>query len=1277
MNNRKLRFTVLSILVLVIMSLAIFTSCKKDKNNDGGSNNTGNNGGSSSSSAEIYIEKSLQPKLLYVEGQDLDLSKGALTIAKGSDITRIPFTDSRISISGYDKHTLGNQTLTVSYDGKTTTLTVAVIARMTVENVETEYFTGEAFNKNKGRIKIAKDDATTSYVDMKSNLITVKNFNNTTAGTVNVTIQYTNGSASYECSFPVTFYAPDKIDFKKPNKQTYMSHEEKLNFSGGYLYLEAAKPSTFKKSISITDDMVSGYDPGIVTEANKDEALKQVITVTYAGREWTFDVSVLYSPVFVIEGLADKIKNIDLELKEGQEVIDIKISDEAGEAAKEAIQRYLKLSDKSLVDNNLIVDFARIAAWYVNIHDYTANLNALSNAFVITETNFIYTGKTYEDVKNAIDILEDPTSDYNKAATLMREINTEFGTEQFNSTYTIAHLTSPITDDDVEKMVMSLQHIINVYDLLKDMPDTWETELKTSAKSFAENYGKMITDTVYVISSSDFKGSQYSNLYAVIIRWRKDFFDIIYSYYYYAKEGGKEQIYADLWEKVPAPGLLEDFHNALNNAYNFSYQLTEEHKKSPGNVRGADLYVFHYYYRQTLDLANQIKASGNELYITIYNVLELDQYIEIYLNAPSVNLLGYYDFIGPLADSAKAKNVLDAYYKVIEIYATTGEIAGTAENRVKMVNFFNALFDLTPAELHWFLSSICFNYHGYAGNILLFNPNNVRRSWLSQISYGFFWAELPKSTTEGQLHASQAALANLLQAMEIYATSQYNTEAIAEFKKYIETAAEQLILLTTEEREKFDNLVGDVWDRYYDIYTSLSNQSFTLPEGMDAKFEELYQILDEFNAVLLNPDKQKLPTAYPYLMALYQQAKAIYDEIYTASLTNSQVKKALYSKIYEFVDLGEEGTEDDEIWQFSIDSYYYYIKSVAFGSMLPNGHVGYVNNISSLLLELLPLFRAEFADTLYTGGDLDTLIEKVRALKDDARSGFNMINADLIFYAAVNRYSKTTYEDQNVLNPGAAAEKIDELLALIKEYIEVYSKSTQKDNPDNYQEAYPLMIAIYMKAKNVYDEILALANGDDAIKLALNYKLYTMVVNEETSEATVDEYYTYVSFVTYRLIASSSVTYDAAQDPAVEAILIKILPLLRAEFKDELYTGADIIELLAAVRALTPAEKYNFYIIQGNLGFYSGLEKYLHANLSEAAQNSKIVSYLFNAEIYYSLYELDSNDEDAVDTFKQAMENAIKAYASLTAEDKALLDDLYYNGLLAKYNTLFPAENVA
>ncbi len=1265
MNNKKLRFTVLSILVLVMVCLAAFTGCRDKKNNGGDSN---------ASSTEIYIEKSLQPRLLYVEGQDFDFSTGAVTVSKGDEKTRVPFSDSRVTVTGYDKYTLGNQTLTVSFEGKTTTLTVAVIARMTVENVETEYFVGEKFNKTKGRVKVAKDDGSTSYVDMKNDSITVKSFNSSTAGSTNVTIQYANGGATYECSFSVNVYAPAKIDFKQPNKKDYMSHEKELNFAGGYLYLEAAKPSTFKKSINITNDMVVGYDPDSVTVANKDTAVAQTIKVSYAGKEWFYDVNVLYSPIYVIESLADKIANVNLELSEGQTIADIKLPAGAGIAAKEAMQRYFMLSsaDQSKLDSELMLDFARVAAFYVNTNDYVNAVNDLSDAFILTaDGQLTYPGKTYEAVVKAIDALNDPKSAYNASAALMLQIKDAFGEETLTGNYKISQLTSPHTEEVALSIADKLQHVITIYDLLKNIPSTWKTDLLNNTAAFTSNYGADILSAVFTISSSEYTGSRYSGLYAVITGWRSDFFEIIYSYYYYAKDGGKDQLTTDLWGKVPAPGILEDFYTTFNRAYEIGSQLTTQYQQSPGSVNGTDLFVFHYYYRKALDFSKQVKASGNELYTTLYNAINLDAYINVYLNAPSSKLLGYYDFIGPVLDNSNVALAHDAYFAILDVYATTGEVASNNENRTKILNLFNSMVNLSPSELHWFLSSVCFNYHNVAGAVLIFdfqNPSN----WIAQLMYGFFFQELPKNS-DGTLHNAQAAFANLIQAMETYPTAQFNEDAIEDFKSYMKLVNEQFNELTATEKTAFRNLAGNLLDKCNKYYNAVLDQTtVTLSTEMKAKFDELYGILDKFNNIVNDSDKTKLAAAYPALMGLYSKATVLYNEICDAAKANSSVAHALNAYLYEI-------TLDDEeiptVLKFTLDSYYNYIKYVSYTTMVPNGHLDYVNSLSDTLIQLLPLYEAELNGTVYD--NINAMIAIVRALDDEKLSAFYSINGSIAYFDAIKRYADATFPDQNALNAGAMTDKIDSILALYKEFEELYTivLNSTKYNETQRTIACTAMIAIYNKAKLVYDEILEAAGSDANIMNAINFKFFSVTVTEggDPIEGLLDDYVNYMKLTTNSLLSSGEDLMNAAKVESVKALLIKLIPLLKAEATGTAYTGTDILDLLVELRNLNPADKYAFYVLQGNLALYAELERYLEAQLSEAGKTSEIVSYLFNAEIYYSLYELDNEDSASLETFKTAMENAITAYASLTEADKAVLDTLYYEQLLAKYNALFPA----
>ena len=81
-------------------------------------------GGKSDSSDKIAIKSS--PRLEYLLGQDLDLSKGSISSTKGDKVKEIKLTASGVKVSGYDKNKLGKQTVTVSYGGQTCTFTVNV-----------------------------------------------------------------------------------------------------------------------------------------------------------------------------------------------------------------------------------------------------------------------------------------------------------------------------------------------------------------------------------------------------------------------------------------------------------------------------------------------------------------------------------------------------------------------------------------------------------------------------------------------------------------------------------------------------------------------------------------------------------------------------------------------------------------------------------------------------------------------------------------------------------------------------------------------------------------------------------------------------------------------------------------------------------------------------------------------------------------------------------------------------------------------------------------------
>ena len=1066
MNNVKTKFTVFFSLVLAVVCLSMMFGCGGDPVDQ------------PTSTTEVFIEKSLQPRLLYVEGQELDLTKGALTAVKDGEQIRVPLNDAAVSVTGYDKNKIGNQTLTVTYDGKSTTLTVGVIARMVVENVESSYFTGEKFNSAKGRVKIANDNAETSYVNMNSEFITVKSFDSSNSGKVPVTIEYREGDTAYECTFNVDVYEPDTISFTKPKKNEYLNHEKELNLAGGYLSIKAKSPSTFSKSISLTADMTSGYDPDAVTKADKGTPVSQTVTVTYAGREWTFPITVSYSGVYIINDNADKIEGINLEV---EDISTIKIPTAAGEAAKEAISEYLLLSysDKQLLDADLVLTYAKIAAFYVNTVDYINANNELSDAFIYTANGQLgFVGKTYEAIEKAIEALNDPDSNYNKSASFLLAIKEEFGDEQFNATYKISSLTSVHTPEIAESISARLEHILAVYDALKAVPSDWKS--LNSEEFYA--YETNVFAAVNNIRQSEFKGPAYSGMYKVISNWRPDFFEIIYSYYYYVAEDGQEKIVKNLWGVVPAPGLLQDFYVMYNNAYTQVNLITQNVQNNPANVFMYDLYQFHYYYMTTLKIADQIMKSGNELYTTIYNAIGLDAYVEIYLRAPSANIIGYYDFMGAGMNNEKIKATFDAYWEILDVYYKEGQLAATESNKQKIAAIFTAMTELSPSELHWFLSSISFKYHNSRGSLLIFDYSAGSRNLLVSILASYYLTELPQNDPATTAHKTHTMFANLLLAMESYSLSFYKEGAIEDFKTYMNNIATDYNLLSGEDQNAFNNLLGNCYKKYFDI------------------------------------------------------------------------KKHL--------------------------------------------------------------------------------------------------------------------EDQSLINVGSASEKIDELLLTLKKFDEMYQISLDATNP-NQQNSYIMMIALHNKATAIYNELYLEAESNSALKYVLYSKLYE--INEDTTD-TIEKYYYDVCATATDMMLVNNV-WLANELGSVKQFTNLILPLMMAEFEGKLYEG-DIEALIAAFRALKADDKYGVYTIQVNKLFYAALERYFNTLISEEAKTAGIMADLFNAEIYYSLYELDKNNAEALDTFKSSMASAIEKYASLSENDKKAIEDIYYNIYLEKYNALPSDETV-
>ena len=96
------KFTKMALLLLLIVaSVFVFTACDDKPDVIAG--------------GEIFIKDSGMPQLVFVQGEELDLSNGVLSVKDGDAVKEIPMNDANITVTGYDKTKLGEQTITLTY----------------------------------------------------------------------------------------------------------------------------------------------------------------------------------------------------------------------------------------------------------------------------------------------------------------------------------------------------------------------------------------------------------------------------------------------------------------------------------------------------------------------------------------------------------------------------------------------------------------------------------------------------------------------------------------------------------------------------------------------------------------------------------------------------------------------------------------------------------------------------------------------------------------------------------------------------------------------------------------------------------------------------------------------------------------------------------------------------------------------------------------------------------------------------------------------------------
>lgn len=236
------------------------------------------------------IKVSTKPtKLEYVKGEKLDLSGGKITITNNDGTTSTKnITDDTIKVTGYDKTKLGEQTLTITYSEKTTTLKITVIKKE-IESISIKtkpkkqsYFVGESLDLTNGVITVHYNDSTTKDISMKNTSVTTTKFNSETSGEQTITVKYSDKTATFKVQ--VNEIVISTLTIKTmPSKVVYQKGEN-LNLQDGILLKKYNNGTNQEVSMTDTSVTISGY--------NKNETGTQTIQLETEGKRVSLEVVV-------------------------------------------------------------------------------------------------------------------------------------------------------------------------------------------------------------------------------------------------------------------------------------------------------------------------------------------------------------------------------------------------------------------------------------------------------------------------------------------------------------------------------------------------------------------------------------------------------------------------------------------------------------------------------------------------------------------------------------------------------------------------------------------------------------------------------------------------------------------------------------------------------------------------------------------------------------------------------------------------------------------------
>jgi hypothetical protein len=772
----------------------------------------------------ISIQPNDKPQTVFVKGQDLDLSAGKLTVTNDDGTQKvIELNDPAITVTGHDKNTVGDQNLVITYEGKSINLSISVVERMTFTGYEKEYFVNDKFNTSRGSVVVVKDDGSKITVRLNDPTISVDSFDSSAAGTRPVTIRYASGTEEYTDTLDVMVYNVGSIKFVKPTRITYGSHETELSLLGGYFQVTAEGNEALTKFVDLTQEMASGFNPGVATTENIKTPVKQAIVFNYAGQMYQFEISITYSGVSLMRDAIKELADVQLDVEKPS------ITEAQGKIALDALQEYMKLTpaERAKVEKEGTNRIARIAAMYGNAY---ANILAqpFSKAISIVDGAIALEGKAArEDVIAAIEMLSDNNNEFVVFSKFLEEFAAEFAKVEIVPGQPIEKVIKYVSEDNITYVISVLEFMLQLHDDMVAIPDDWTVETLAANVDHIDNAVRHIRN----YNNPQLIGS----ICGIVSQWRakNDYVRIIYTYYY-AYESS--MIRENLLGQVPMPGDMNALYSYFANAANTAMQL----QNAGINALWADIWSFYLYAGLCEEYSEKILNGDDELCKNLYKVLEMDAAIDAYVRYSQT---GYINLVASLYEDPEFVQLMDVYFSLIKKYADRNRGVDFDTDKEELQQVFDLFVAMTPAKQRAFMNAMYYLYgrEMVRDNMMFAYPDDQIKGLYVFLVVSYFEHYLPE--------AAHPIIQNLLLAMEYYLNNSTYDDAMSNFLSKMQVVIADYNALTPDEKVVFDQYMGTAYDKYFKLYQINRRPAPSDLTKFEALRDELLQAVRDYENI--------------------------------------------------------------------------------------------------------------------------------------------------------------------------------------------------------------------------------------------------------------------------------------------------------------------------------------------------------------------------------------------------------------------------------------------